>query len=126
MFYSGFGHRSKRCLLSIYIAAIFLIPLRAQFFSTGEDPAFIRWEQINTTHFTIVFPSTFEKEANHLASVMDYIFNNVHQSYHHTPKKNNCHPAYLCFPFQRTGDVGSQADGIVYNPAARCLCPGLA
>lgn len=74
-------------LLFIPVLLFNILSASAQFFDTGQDPSFIRWNQINTTHFKIIFPSDFQKEANHLATIMDYIFTNVNKSFNHTPGK---------------------------------------
>lgn len=59
----------------------------AQFYESGQDPASIKWKQINTTNFQIIFPSEFEKEANRLANTLEYLYDHVSLSLGHKPRK---------------------------------------
>lgn len=61
--------------------------LQAQFLQSGQDPASIKWKQINTANFQLIFPSAFEKEANRLANTLDYLYDHVSKSLNHKPKK---------------------------------------
>jgi hypothetical protein len=49
-----------------------LTAARAQFFSSGQDPASVRWEQINTVHFKVIYPDNYKATANHVANVLEY------------------------------------------------------
>ncbi len=44
-----------------------------QFYSTGQDPASTRWQQIKTKNYQLIFPEPFEKKAQYLANIMDII-----------------------------------------------------
>ncbi|MFH1936461.1 MAG: hypothetical protein ABIK52_02730 [Bacteroidota bacterium] len=44
---------------------------KAQYYSTGQDPASIRWNQIKTDSFRIVFPESFQTQSQHLARILD-------------------------------------------------------
>ncbi len=46
----------------------------AQYYSTGEDRASIKWKQIDTEHFQIVFPSYYEKPAQQVANLLTNLF----------------------------------------------------
>lgn len=81
------SNRGLKKLLYILIFLTLTPKVFSQFFVTGEDPSFLKWDQINTEHFTIIFPLSFQHEANHLANVMDYIYKNVAKSYNHQPHK---------------------------------------
>ncbi|MCX6243597.1 MAG: hypothetical protein NTU98_02735 [Bacteroidetes bacterium] len=62
----------KFVLLNIFIACI--IPaVFSQYFSTGQDPASIRWRQIKTKKFQLIYPSTFEKNSRYLANILDMV-----------------------------------------------------
>ena len=45
----------------------------SQYYSTGQDPASIRWRQIKTEKYQLIFPAPFEKKAQYLANVMDLV-----------------------------------------------------
>lgn len=61
--------------------------LQAQFYSSGEDAGSIRWRQINTSRFQVIFPDSFETEANRLANILEYSFPAVSQTLNHIPRK---------------------------------------
>jgi len=44
----------------------------AQFYETGQDPAKIKWRQINTPSFRLVYDSAFENQALKIASIFEY------------------------------------------------------
>ncbi|MBE0673742.1 MAG: hypothetical protein IH591_03685, partial [Bacteroidales bacterium] len=77
-------------LLAILIFAI-LMPLRlkAQFYDTGTDPASLRWKQITTENFRLVFPSDYEKEAARTAALLEEAserLNNIYRLPSRRPK----------------------------------------
>ena len=45
-----------------------------QYYDIGQDPASIKWKQIKTEHFNIIFPSNFQNEAERLANLMDNVY----------------------------------------------------
>jgi hypothetical protein len=45
----------------------------AQFYSTGQDPGSIKWRQIKTEKYRLIYPSTFSPNAQYLANVMDLV-----------------------------------------------------
>lgn len=61
---------------SILIGCIFLMFLnaKAQYFQTGQDPSRIKWRQINTTNFQIIYPEEFEKQAQRISFVFDKVY----------------------------------------------------
>lgn len=50
---------------------IFHLPVRAQFFSTGEDPASLRWKQIRTPAYRLVYPEQLQETAFRFLRVLD-------------------------------------------------------
>jgi hypothetical protein len=46
--------------------------LRAQYFSTGQNPASVRWKQINTESFRVIFPEGYDSAANYVANTLEY------------------------------------------------------
>lgn len=59
----------------------------SQFYSTGQDPASVKWKQINTDHFQIIFPADYEIYAQQTANILEYSYHNVSKSLQHNPKK---------------------------------------
>lgn len=52
----------------IVIKSTILLPVKAQYFNTGQDPANIRWRYINTSDFQLVYPADVEGSALYMAS----------------------------------------------------------
>ncbi|MBN2166237.1 MAG: hypothetical protein JW717_08175 [Marinilabiliaceae bacterium] len=59
----------------------------SQYYSTGEDPASIKWNQINTNKYKIVYDREFEIEAKKLAIILNESVKYIGSTLNHTPKK---------------------------------------
>ncbi len=67
--------------LRLFLIVIFIpfligslpLTLMGQYFSTGQDPASIRWKQIKTDHYKVIYPSTYEIHAQYIANIMDKV-----------------------------------------------------
>jgi len=62
--------RSK-CFTYIFFSLLLSAPLGAQYYSTGQDPASLKWRQLNTDHFRFIFPVDYEKEAKRTARIFE-------------------------------------------------------
>ena len=79
-------HKIGRYVL--IIVCFFLIQNSvAQFYSTGQDPARVKWQQINTDNFQIIFPKDFSSKAQHFANVLTFYYQKVGNSLNHKPQK---------------------------------------
>jgi len=76
----------KRYLLIFFLALLPYI-LAAQYYSVGEDPGSIRWRQIKTTNFQIIYPTDFEINAQRLASILEKVYIDAGSSLQHQPRK---------------------------------------
>ena len=47
------------------------LSLNAQFFEYGQDPQSIKWSQIKTDHFKLIFPTDFSPNGNKLANMLE-------------------------------------------------------
>jgi len=61
----------------IYIALILTLAINplfgsAQYYSSGQDPASLKWNQINTDHFQVIYPVGFDSIAQYVLNVMEY------------------------------------------------------
>jgi hypothetical protein len=76
----------KRLLLLL----IFIYPcllVKAQYFQTGQDPASIRWRQIHTRNFQLIYPDYYEEQARKLAGDLDAVFPYGSFTLKHNPRK---------------------------------------
>jgi len=76
----------KRTILFVVFLGL-VISTRAQYFSAGQDPASINWLQINTEHFQIIFPESFDQKADYVANILEYSYEKLSFSLDHEPKK---------------------------------------
>ena len=59
----------------------------AQFYSAGQDPATIRWKQINTENFQVIFPEEYEEQAKYIADILEYSYEYATKSLEHKPRR---------------------------------------
>lgn len=59
----------------------------AQLYQTGEDPASLKWQQINIENFQLIFPQGYEKQAQYFANALEQAYELVPQSLHKSPRK---------------------------------------
>ncbi len=58
---------------SVFFLLLLTPPVSAQYYSTGQDPASIKWRQIKTKKFQLIYPSTFEKRSQYLANILEIV-----------------------------------------------------
>jgi hypothetical protein len=58
-------------LFSILLFLAAKTALNAQFFDTGEDPASLKWLQIKTGRFTLIYPESYGEQGPKFASSLD-------------------------------------------------------
>ena len=75
----------KLFLLFIFIGLLNFS--KAQYFQTGQDPASLKWRQINTENFQIIYPDYYETQAQKLASTMETVYKKGGQTLNYQPKK---------------------------------------
>lgn len=58
--------------LSLWILLLlFSRPVMSQYYETGQDPAGIKWLQIKTGHFTVIYPEKYGSEGIEFAKALD-------------------------------------------------------
>lgn len=60
---------------------------KAQYFQTGQDPSLIKWKQINTDNFQVVYPEEFEKQAQRVSFVLEKVYEYGFRSLDFRPRK---------------------------------------
>ncbi len=71
------------------ILFMLLIPgvSRSQYFTTGEDPSSLRWRQINTPAFRLIYPGEFEENAQRMANYFETVYKSGGITLDHAPRK---------------------------------------
>jgi Tol biopolymer transport system component len=74
----------KRIFLLVFI----FISLQAysQFYESGQDPARLRWKQIKTDRYTLIFPRNYSTHANRFACILNHALDTVPGSLNHRPR----------------------------------------
>ena len=71
------------------MASLFPGKAKAQYYLTGQDPASVKWRQINTKEFRLIFPEGYEKIANYYANLLDTSAPHINAPYHARLRKLN-------------------------------------
>jgi hypothetical protein len=103
----------KKIIILIIGCFLVTINAKAQYFQTGQDPSLIKWEQINTTNFQVIYPKEFEKQAQRVSFVLEKVYEYGFKTLDFNPRKISV--------ILHTRTVNS--NGLV---AWANLCPGLA
>ena len=61
----------KKVIILFIMSLLTLARAGAQYYDTGQDPASLKWLQIKTTHFRIIFPTDFGSEATRYARLLE-------------------------------------------------------
>ena len=78
--------RYKKVILFIFLLCLFKFG-NTQYYSSGQDPASIKWQQIKTKYFQIIYPEDFEKQSQYLANVLETVYKFGSRSLGYNPKK---------------------------------------
>ncbi len=74
-------------LLMLAICFFVITTVDAQYFQTGQDPASIKWRQINTENFQLIYPDYYETQAQSLAQKLEYVYDYGSYSMAYKPSK---------------------------------------
>ena len=58
----------------------------AQFYSRGEDPGKLKWEQIRSDHFRVIYPEEFRQEAGRMTHILESYYEPNSAYLKHRPK----------------------------------------
>lgn len=77
-----------RTSIIIFFIQVFLIfRLCAQFYNSGQAPTSVKWQQINTENFQIIYPFGLFDVANQTANLLEYYYSVVSADYDILPRK---------------------------------------
>ena len=74
-------------LFIFIISLVFSTNIYSQYYSSGQDPASIRWKQINSGHFQVIYPIGYDSMAQYVMNVMEYGRYLSMKTYQIEPKK---------------------------------------
>ena len=77
----------KRISIATFLLLLVNIPVFCQYYSTGADPANIKWREIRTANFQLIFPNDYEDQAIKLAGILEQVYTIGYQSLGEAPKK---------------------------------------
>ncbi|MBR8535371.1 hypothetical protein KDU71_07350 [Carboxylicivirga sediminis] len=75
-----------RHIFSFLILLLFATNIKAQYYSSGADPANVKWRQLRSESFRVVYPEEFEQEAKRFIAIMDSLYTYGGYTLDHTPK----------------------------------------
>ncbi len=78
---------TKRIIFSLICILLSVQFATGQYYSTGQDRASIKWQQIETDNFQLVYPTYFEQEAQRLANLLTALYHCNAESMAVKPKK---------------------------------------
>lgn len=62
----------KNCSILLFLALLLPVPpVSGQYYDTGEDPSSLKWLQIKTKRFTVIYPQSFGEEGINYARSLD-------------------------------------------------------
>jgi hypothetical protein len=76
-----------KSIILIVLLIVSYYSANAQFFLSGQDPASVKWKQINTQDFKIIFPQGYEKTAMQYANLLELSKNAVNGDYNSKVRK---------------------------------------
>jgi hypothetical protein len=79
--------KNRFCHLLALIAVLFSFQLQAQFYSIGVDPASVRWEQIESEHYRLIFPKEYQVEAKKIITNLEILYFQIGKSLNIQPRK---------------------------------------
>ena len=93
--YTQYPGRSLAARAAVYtglVVVFFLLlgyPMKgfAQYYIRGQDPPDIRWQQIETEHFRLLFPEDYVGQARRVADILTYSYPKVSETLGHRPRK---------------------------------------
>jgi len=62
----------KRSCIVMFVLCFLPFALSAQYFNPGTDPASVRWNQVRSQHFRIIYPRNLDSQAVYIANALEY------------------------------------------------------
>lgn len=78
---------AQKQILTLLLSLAFTLPVCSQFYSAGQDPFSVRWKQINTENFQVIFPDDYIHQATYIADVLEWAYEHGSKTLDHRPRK---------------------------------------
>lgn len=76
--------------LLIMICFVFSTGLYSQYYIVGQDPASIKWKQINSEYFRIIYPDGYKQMALEYISLLEFSREAISNPYIKKQKGTGC------------------------------------
>ncbi len=73
--------RMRKSIIMLLLSLMTAVNAGAQYYDTGQDPATLRWRQIRTPHFRVIYPDDFEAGAGSYALLLEQSYNRLSALY---------------------------------------------
>jgi len=71
----------KRIVILLLMSLLTVVRAGAQYYDTGQDPASLKWLQIRTPHFRVIYPEDFGSGAELYARLLEQSYNRLSTIY---------------------------------------------
>ncbi len=72
--------------LSLLWALFCSLPVFSQYYNLGQDPASVHWRTIKTDNFRLIYPEAYEKKAQELTGLFEYVYIHGTKTLGHQPR----------------------------------------
>ena len=76
-------HLFVLCIFSLFVG----FTAQSQYFSWGTEPASIRWKQIQTDNFQVIYPKGQDSIAQRFTNLLEYVYDACGKTLGHAPAK---------------------------------------
>ena len=87
---SGYFYNHKKLTIKIITSIYLSLSTQSaypQLFNADQNPPTVKWRQINTENFQIIYPSEFESEAQRMSNILEISIKRVAVTLNKKPKK---------------------------------------
>ncbi len=77
----------QRLIYLSILCSFFPALLFGQYYSLGQDPASLKWRQIKTSDFKIIYPATFEQKAKEMLPALSFINSRGNKTLDYHPRR---------------------------------------
>lgn len=64
--------KTKSCCFFLVVLLFMTQWVQGQYYSTGQNPASVRWKQIHTDNFRVIYPEDYSSTAQYIANLLEY------------------------------------------------------